>query len=270
MLWKELHYEQDTYLLLPGAWRREDKFVAALVVAVLLGFYLCLLAVGGGPFIDGMNLLGRTMGAILCPLVLLVVPLRTARAVSRERERRTLDNLLTTPLGREEILSAKVLGSVASISFFWWGVLFCLTAGVLLGCLHVLAGLVLAVACATYAGVLALVGLWASATSGTTLQATVRALLATFLLGAGPWLLSVYGSHLPASLLSAGSGAWAERLLRYGLTPPLTLYVLGFGYGDFLAASGPSTRENVQAALIGLLCHMLLGLLLWRRTLARF
>jgi hypothetical protein len=43
---------------------------------------------------------------------------------------------------------------------------------------------------------------------------------------------------------------------------------LAFSYGDFLNKTGISSRENLQAALIGMLCHALLALVLWRSTLA--
>jgi hypothetical protein len=121
-----------------------------------------------------------------------------------------------------------------------------------------------------YAGMLVCVGLWFSLVSRTTLRATVFTLLVTLLVGVGPWLLAYSGEAILVSFLPAPLAQGIGRLLTYGLTPPVALYVLAFPPGDGLKIRGAFFGDELLWAVVGLLIYGLVGRLLWLWTLTRF
>src|SRR5262249_17341961 len=148
-----------------------------------------------------------------------VIPLRAASSVSRERERRTLDSLLMTPLRPREILFAKWLGCILCAFPMFWGLFLVVAFGLITGFLHVLAGLLLIVACVIYACLLACIGLWNSLWCRSTLHASVLTAFITVSLGGGPALLAFNTGDLFLTHFSAEFAGWLERFLIYGLTP---------------------------------------------------
>src|SRR5262249_39086416 len=61
----------------------------------------------------------RIVGTMVASLLLMTIAVRAANSVTGERDRRTLDELLTTPLSSFSILFAKWLGSVCSVRWAW-------------------------------------------------------------------------------------------------------------------------------------------------------
>src|SRR5205807_1496364 len=74
------------------------------------------------------------------------VAYRLAGSVTREREQRTLESLLTLPISRWSLLRAKWLGSLLSFNLCLIAFALTLLIGVLAGALHPLSGLLLALA----------------------------------------------------------------------------------------------------------------------------
>jgi ABC-type transport system involved in multi-copper enzyme maturation permease subunit len=270
MLWKELSYERHANYLNPGSLQKGD--LGLLATALLFFFALCVFYLGtaSAETLAEINQgFFRNLALPVGSLFFLAVALRAATTVSRERERQTLENLLTTPLDREEILFAKWLGGVLSVHLAWWAVLIALLFGLFTGSLHYLAVPLLALAFAVYASLAACVGLWYSTAYPTTFQATLWTTFAVLLIGAGPWMALYYGQNLYAPMSSALAHPWVERILTYGLCPLWTLQALAFHYGDFLQDQGASSRENVLTALAGMLFYALIALVLWRKTVDR-
>src|SRR5581483_7970470 len=86
-----------------------------------------------------MNIYLRTVGTLIACLMLLSVSVRAAGSVSGERDRQTMDSLLTSPLDSHSILLGKCIGSIASVrmAFLWLGCIWLL--GILTGGLQPLA-----------------------------------------------------------------------------------------------------------------------------------
>jgi ABC-type transport system involved in multi-copper enzyme maturation permease subunit len=144
----------------------------------------------------------RFVGTVVGCLLWLAIVVRASGSISGERDRDTLDNLLTTPLPSSEILYAKWLGAILSVRRGWiwlgaiWGI------GILTGAVHVLSLPLLIGAWFLYAAVLAGVGLWFSTGARRTLRATVGALLTTLVLLGGHWLVSGMCCFFPLRFLS--------------------------------------------------------------------
>src|SRR5207249_2130740 len=120
-----------------------------------------------------INIWVRTCTVVVGCLSLLAVAVRGSTAYSSDRDRQTLDSLLTTPLDSTTILVGKWLGAVFSVRLAWvwlaliWGV------GLATGGLHWLALPLLLLAWGVFAGFEATIGLWFSLLCKTSLRATV-------------------------------------------------------------------------------------------------
>src|SRR5262249_22708889 len=104
----------------------------------LLCYYFALfgLILGGALRPAEVNSHVRVVGTAIAGASLVIVALSAAGRVSREREQRTLDSLLTTPLGRGEILFEKWLASICSLRPIWWAAAPIWILGLIGGGLH--------------------------------------------------------------------------------------------------------------------------------------
>lgn len=214
----------------------------------------------------------RIMGTIVASLMLLAVVVRAANSICGERERDTLDGLLTTPLDTREILYGKWVGAVFSVRWGWlwlglvWGV------GVLTGGLHPLAVPLLAITWFVYATFLAGLGLWFSAAWKRTFRATVAALAATIFLGGGHWLVTLVLIYLPLSVLGAnGAEIRWPVYIELGHTPPVVLGMFAMQGSEFEEMY--NIKEMVEwgsCSLIGVALWAAAVFGLWYVVLNRF
>ncbi len=162
-----------------------------VVPAVLIVLALLNPDTDGKQLPETMNRYVTIVGTGVASLLLLGVVVRAADGVAGERDRRTLDELLTTPLGSSEILFAKGLGALLSVRWgvVWLGGLWLvalLTGAMSVGSVGTV--LVLGAAWLVYAVGVAGLGLWRSIESHTTDQARAATLIYLMLLFGGPWV----------------------------------------------------------------------------------
>jgi ABC-type transport system involved in multi-copper enzyme maturation permease subunit len=264
MIWKEVFVE-------PG---QQFGWFGRLVLAVLVGASLWPLfslddwaPPGGQAPAEVFFFASRVLGSMAACLLLLLLAVRAANAISRERDQQTFDSLLTTPLGTGAILGSKWVGSIrgAPWGWLWLGIIW--GFGVVRGGMHPAAVLLLAGAWLVYAAAMVTVGLWYSLASRTSLRATIATLLVTLAVGCGHLLLPL--TYLP---LSDYRSLFWERVYRVqlGLSPPVVLgKLLPFTHED-LSGSLPSRHSwELPMGLVGVSCWAvgtaLLGLVLVRR-----
>src|SRR5262249_19258449 len=142
----------------------------------------------GAAFTESINSWVRLAGSGVACMTLIGVAVRAASAISGERERQTLDSLLTTSLGAREIVFAKWLGSLLCVRGAWLWLLTIWGIGVLTGGLHLSTLPWLVLAWVVYAACFAALGLRFSFGSGGTLRATLLTLSVMGLLCLGHWL----------------------------------------------------------------------------------
>jgi ABC-type transport system involved in multi-copper enzyme maturation permease subunit len=257
MVWKEMQ---------PG----KRSYVTRTLVAILV-----LLTLAPVPFIfseagmssaaywrphlaQSYNFYLRSVGTLVACGLLLCITLRTSGTVTIEREKQTLDALLTTPLSTTEILHGKWLGSILAfgrIGPLWLGALWMLglATGGLSGGGLVLLVLVLAV----FSPVCSAIGLWASTITRSSMRAHMTALGTAALLALGHWIL--------APLLAVSGG---RLVVAYGkfatlsLTPPIMIAFAAFSETEMLHGPGSD-----GATLLGLL---FVGLFIWSGVGALF
>jgi ABC-type transport system involved in multi-copper enzyme maturation permease subunit len=197
---------------------------------------------------------------------------RAATTVTNERDRQTMDSLLTTPLDSTTILFGKLLGSVVSVRWGWlwlgliWGI------GLMTTGLNILALPLVAVAWFVYAIFLTNLGLWFSVNCKTSLRATIWTILSTLMCFGGHWLCWV-SCILPFALAGAGVGKPLEELAQFqlfGLTPPFSMGMLEFQGYEFQEIHQEEPYKFLAFALFGLVFWSGAALVLWTATCARF
>jgi ABC-type transport system involved in multi-copper enzyme maturation permease subunit len=183
LLWLEIYRTRDSR---GSGWK--DWLGAlvglAVVVGLLVGLRLTLDREAG--------ILSSLLRFVLVSVALawcVVTASRAAESLGLERERRTLDGLLTLPCSRSALLGAKWLGSVwGSDTGYILGAL--AVIGLLSGALHPLAVPLLAISVAGQMCFWASLGVWLSTVFRRTLWARVAMGLAVPLVFYGSWFLA--------------------------------------------------------------------------------
>ncbi|HZZ81204.1 MAG TPA: ABC transporter permease subunit [Gemmataceae bacterium] len=272
MMWKELYVEGRTRLNWL-AW----VFVVLLVVLTIgsglfiVGYQFWTWAVGGDlnwrDFTSAINWWFRLAGTGVGCLMILMVAVRASTSVSEERERGTLDALITTPMDADGILSAKLLGCITSLrmGWLWFGSM--LAIAVLSGGVHLLAVPLLIVEWFVYATFVAMVGIGFSMSCKSSMRATVYTVLTTLMLGGGHWMVMALCCYFPA--LAMGGPGWDGRLLEYifkfqlGMTPPFVLGLSAYSWSDIGREFNRDFRDFIGFSLVGLFLWTMGSVILW-------
>ena len=186
----------------------------------------------------------RIAGTGVASLLLLAVAVRASSTVSLERDRQTLDSLLTTPLDSDAMLFGKWLGAVLSVrrGWIWLGALWGI--GVVTGGLHPFGFVLLVGSWFVYAAFLAGLGTWFSTISRTTLLSTTWTLLCAVGAALGHWL--IWLCCIPIMIARSGPAPDAlEWVVKYqvGFTPVLNLAVTSSFAGPTWIGTGTAIRR---------------------------
>lgn len=271
MVWKEMHHGGRSR----PRWRAR-LMVGAFVALSFLPAAFMLFDYGwfGGPRRSYTDLAGAfntyvrvVATAVACLACLLGAAVRGSVAVRVERDKDTLDALLTSPLGSREILFGKWVGCLWGLRWpaTWLGCVYLL--GLLTGGLSLFAVPPLAAAVFVYCGTLAAVGLWFSVVCRTTVRATVAAVFTALGLSVGHLLLWV------CCVPFGGFGGGGEAIFKFqlGVMPPAVLGgILPFDAvrSDFMDPH--EQGEMLAYALVGTVCWAVLGVVAWAALCDRF
>jgi ABC-type transport system involved in multi-copper enzyme maturation permease subunit len=184
LLWKEIN---------PSPSPREHRFLnrywpVPVLLALLAG---CLISTAVGAdshHATSLTLIGFT--TLLYPAVIWcwAVGFRAAMSVCRERERNTLEGLLTLPVSRSHVLGAKWLGAILYFRIYYF-VMPALAYLVGIGIAHPLRALLLPVAFTAQIAFLSSLGLRVSVASPSVVRAQVVITLFLLVIFAGGWVV---------------------------------------------------------------------------------
>jgi ABC-type Na+ efflux pump permease subunit len=233
----------------------------------------------GSPFLDWLQELGQAMniwvriaGTVVAILLLLAVAVRAATSVTNERDRQTMDSLLTTPLDSTTILFGKWLGSILAVrwGWLWLGLIWCI--GLVTTGLHFLALPLVVAAWLIYAAFLSNLGLWFSVACKTSLRATIWTIMTALMCFGGHWLCWL--CCIPFFIAGGGPRTGFEDVAQFqlfGLTPPFSLGWLAFQGQEFRESWAREEPYKFTAfALFGLVMWSAAALGLWGASCARF
>jgi ABC-type transport system involved in multi-copper enzyme maturation permease subunit len=266
MVWKEVFVEPGFRL------SRIGRVVLGIFVLVSFVPAIWLLGtgvkwVGTGPYWTALDRALspwiRATGTILGCLMLVAVAARASTSISGERDRETLDGLLTSPLQSHDILFAKWLGSLLSVRWGWAWIGAIWLIGLATRAIHPAVIPLTFVAWLVYASTLAGVGLWFSTACRTSLRAILWTLTTTVVLCGGQYVLSMCCLPCipPQSVLGEFSG------IVTAFTPVSVFYELA---ATRQQVRGESWQLWMIMVYFGLFMWALGALSLWTFTRSRF
>ena len=236
MMWKERHIESRFHMGKIGIAMFVLLSLAVLGFGVFIfayyGFH-CLLV--GSPvnreMTEAMNIYVRIAGTLLATLLVLAIGVRAAGSIGAEREKQTMDGLLSSPLDVSAIIRAKWWGSIHSGRwlFFLLGIVWCM--GLITGGMSVLALPLMLALVWTYAAFMASLGLFFAAATKTSLRAMMQTLGTALFVGGGHWFCCA----APIGFMTGGGGPGSEWVYAFlaGLTPPAVLAISAFQGEEF-------------------------------------
>jgi ABC-type transport system involved in multi-copper enzyme maturation permease subunit len=265
VLWKEVYCEskprQRWLRLFFGRWFFYSSFVGTLflVLTWVADFHA---------FVGGTMFLLRFVGTFVVGLLCLRVGMQAARSIGGERDRGTLDSLLTTQLAPAEIIRDKWWGCFLAGRwlFVWLAIHWCLAAVLFL--LNPLAVVALAVETVVYAAFATSLGLFFAARCRTTRQAIAATLLIGLLgttivpFGLGK-VLAVATGERPPALQQVYYGRFPPQATItsqewvLGMVPPWVLVQTVVPNSDFLTnyAVRPEMENILMPAFAGLVIY---------------
>jgi ABC-type transport system involved in multi-copper enzyme maturation permease subunit len=255
LLWKELNYP-----------RTDTDLAFAIIVSPCVALFFLTLFVEMP--LTPANERFKLWTAVLRILVLSLAgftcvgaALRATGSLVRERHQKTLDGLLTLPISRREILSAKWLGGMLrgrTLMKIGAGVLL---VGVATLAVHPLGLLLFLAAFAAHLGFLASLGIWVSTMARTPVRANFAAGLLLLLFFFGSWWILQLSTQAPS--------AWSTELLELGLSPIGSWWFSLFSWDSWLQADADFGKK-VGAVAAGIGIYLLLACLCWCDALRRF
>ncbi len=236
---------------------------------------------------EPINLIVRVMGTVLATLTLLGVGIRASGSIGGERDRQTLDTLLTTPVENDSIVWSKWWGSILGVRKGLYMLLALWVLGVVTTGVSPLAVPLLLLGWLAYAAFVAGVGMIFSLYCRTTLRATIWTMITVIGAFAGHWLLYLCccGPVMAVASPPAGgfggptrgeSAEWTDQVMefqKYALTPPVALYWLTFrpeelndSEVDDILGSRTRIYHDSEELVLTRLTYCLIGMALYGLT----
>lgn len=260
LLWKEIR--GGTVLRLNGP-QFSSAFLPLIALCVLM-FLMSAMAHAG------IEALYR-----MVPLVCLVIwyiglSFQNAGSVARERQQRTLVDLLMLPCDRMEILGAKWLGGIVRLRFVAYGAVTVWVFGFFFRVLEPLGIVLSAISCAVQVVFLASVALWLSVFCHKTLHAKMLIGLVLLLFFVGGLIVR---QNMWPRMGYAYLYDFRSALAEVGLNPLGCLWFLGFSpkqFDEWLIKDFQGFKIGMLAALAGQAIFAAVAFLLWKTACWRF
>lgn len=190
-----------------------------------------------------------------------------ANSLARERERQTLESLLTSLVTPEQILFSKWLGSLWKIRWLLAWMLAFELAGLFFGDIAVSAFLFFHAAMAVYLLFAVTLGIWFSVVRPNVDAAMFSTLLTLGALGFGYWIPIALGA---AYFDKTPEFDHFQELVVHSIAPHKILHFMGWSDIDSHQIGPRSVRENLHDALKGLFLYAILVPVFWKMTIKRF
>jgi ABC-type transport system involved in multi-copper enzyme maturation permease subunit len=272
LLWKEM-YQGGPATVGPPPRRLLKElavpWLASLFLAALWALAIRAAVLGRARGLnDAFTALCSAAGVALAAVWCAGAAFRAAGSISRERERGTLDGLLTLPLERAAVLRAKWLGSILRWRTLGYALVAVWSFGLALGALHPLGALLAALTCAVGLALAASVGLWLSLVAPSTLRANVSVAVVLLLWLFGAWLAAPFaGPPVPRP------DCWPGRFDRLGCNPLGAWLAAHFSWSDLTEGTAREAalfRARLAAVFSGLAAQAAAAGLLWLLARRRF
>jgi ABC-type transport system involved in multi-copper enzyme maturation permease subunit len=280
VLWKEVFVDSGLKM---GGFARVVVIglVAASLTPVALIFFFTIIDRSGWSnktpwqdFGEGVNTYLRIAGTMIGCLMFLAVTIRGSACVSGERDRHTLDGLLTTPLTARTIVWGKWWGCILGFRLGWAWLFGLWVFALAVGGVHPVMFPAAVVSVAIYASAYAWLGIYCSLHCRTSLRATMTAILAAVILSGGYFLAFIFCCLLPWSFTASSGRAKDIDVvvdLLSGFSPAVNMAWLPIH--EFKTNELTLSHRDIPYApfwLLGLIGWGLLSVVLSRKSVAKF
>lgn len=199
--------------------------LALMIYNMFLGFIaiMILFSVQAGSMFGGTEFqmimaLFPILATVQCFIILILIPILTASSIAGERERQTLDVMLTTPISAFSIVMGKVLTAMVQVLTFLVSSIPIMSVAFIVGGLNwfdLLEFIVLAIYASFYVGA---VGVFCSSYT----KKTITSVILSF----GIIFMIIFGTLVLFSILTGVAAFIQEEQSRMGQTAYLYLHVL--------------------------------------------
>jgi ABC-type transport system involved in multi-copper enzyme maturation permease subunit len=239
MFWKEIHVERGLRIGVLGQSVLTMLSLVVLLPGLIMGgvAVLNMLEGKGGDaegLMAGMNAYVRWVGVFVTAMLLVGIGIRAANSIGAERDKLTLDGLLSAPLTLANILFAKWLGSILGMRWIFALLGFIWLLGLVSRGIHPFALFFMIPCLLAYSAFAASLGLLFSVTSKTALRAAVGVVLLILLVGIGPWVAAgVLGEQSTQARAN-----WIDATFR-SMSPLFGIQYASFCSRDLLEMARP-------------------------------
>ena len=269
--WRERYLMRDLGYLKDIPWRVS---LPELILWVLSGAVLVIALLETVlEYQTGAEIVQGWIRIVLIVLTLVLggkVALRTAGAITSERERQTMLSLLLTEITREEILKAKFLAALWSVRYNVFFLLAALILGTIATGIHPLAAFLSFFPLPIFVTYCAVVGLFFSVRCSSTFRARMQTVIFLVITLGGHRLVTFAIPMLFESTIGKETASVLGAVLNSGLTSPSTIYALSFSWKEQADVFNGEKGKEVLGAILGLLIYVALTCLLWLWTRRAF
>jgi ABC-type transport system involved in multi-copper enzyme maturation permease subunit len=272
LLWKERFFSGR----LPGFERgllSGCLVSAAVLVLFPVGLWLFValfeLVVKGEDPTAILNPLAKSCAFAAAVVIAPVVGVRAATSVARERQRQTLDALLSLPVPRRDVLRAKLLAPLLWVRFWVFGVAAVVGIAGVAGSVHLLGLLVGVVLLAAFIPFADTLGLWLSVRCRSATRAVTWFLVVMIALCLAPVLLSTLTRSAFQLAGDAAGGEAAERFVDSFSVPYAAGQAL-FRWGEFRQAADYRQSAVVLTGVFVAAAYAVAAWGLWLDAVRRF
>ncbi|MDE5966515.1 MAG: hypothetical protein K2G89_06755 [Lachnospiraceae bacterium] len=219
----------------------------------------------GGADYQSLMALFPILATLQCFIILFMIPVLTASSIAGERERQTLDVMLTTPISAFSIVLGKVFSAMAQVLMYVLSSIPIMSLAFIIGGMswsYILGFIVMVIYASFYVGA---VGVYCSAKK----KKTIASVISSFIFIAASMVGTVVGFSICIGIIQSQyyatyNGNGYTGTLNYGLTPlwmlfnpavPVANYVCHAFFGYSIADLGASGKDNLPASMYFLTQH---------------
>lgn len=235
------------------------------VIAIITLVILREDSVSGGADYQSLMALFPILATLQCFIILFMIPILTASSIAGERERQTLDVMLTTPISAFSIVLGKVFSAMTQVLMYVLSSIPIMSLAFIIGGMswsYILGFIAMVIYASFYVGA---VGVYCSAKK----KKTIASVISSFIFIALSMVGTVIGFSICIGIIQAqyyqtyNGGAYTGKL-NYGLAPlwmlfnpavPVANYVVHAFFGYSIADLGHAVKDNLPTSMYFLTQH---------------
>lgn len=200
-----------------------------------------------------------TLACIQAVIICIIIPVLTAGSIAGERERQTLDLMLTAPVSPRSIVMGKLLASMSQVFLFVISSLPAMGIAFLYGGIQWRYLLVFMVAIMCLAFFCGAIGIWCSSVYKKTIISVIMTMAVELIFFLGSFLVVISVYYIKYEQAIQTTGTYAVSNINIGWIPLVLLLNPAVGFTDALitAYTGSTGIESVMAMFSG---HMASGM----------